>query len=72
MKFVVNIQKLKTAELLYKLAQLSANLSLRNLNHATFLYVHQWFTTNNYKLILSFKHQYFDSEKADNRSRQAS
>ena len=40
MKFVVNIQKLKTAELLYKLAQLSANLSLRNLNHATFLYVH--------------------------------
>lgn len=41
MKFVVNIQKLKTAELLYKLVQLSANLSLRNLNHATFLYVHQ-------------------------------
>lgn len=41
MKFVVNIQKLKTTELLYELAQLSSNLSLRNLNHATFLYVHQ-------------------------------
>ncbi len=41
MKFVVNIQKLKTAELLYKLAQLPANRPSRNLNHATFLYVHQ-------------------------------